>query len=111
MTQLDDRPGSQTDPSSRFPDLDELERGGERRSAGRIAAVVALLAGVMLIAAVVGYMLAGGRWPGRGLSTAQAPATAAPTTPAPQAAAAAAVVATTAATSTAVPAQPTTPPQ
>ena len=60
MTQLDDRPGSQTDASARFPDIDELERGREGRSAGRIAAVVALLAGVLLVAAVVGYTLAGG---------------------------------------------------
>jgi hypothetical protein len=109
MTQLDDRPASQTDPSARFPDIDELEARGERPSAGRIAAIVLLLAGVMLVAAVVGYTLAGGRWPGRNQTTAQAPATIVPTPPAPQAAAPVAV-ATAAPTNTTVPAKPTAPP-
>jgi hypothetical protein len=100
MTQLDDRPDVQTDSPSRFP---ELEASGERQSAGRIAVTVLLLAAVMLVAAVVGYVLAGGHLPGRGQATAQAPATAAPTPPR-GAAAAAAAAATSAATPTAAPA-------
>jgi hypothetical protein len=115
MTQLDDRPDVQADPA-RFPELDELAWRGQRRSAGRVAATVLLLAGVLLVAGVIGYMLAGGRLPGRSQPTAQAQPTAAPTA-APAAAAAAAVVAATAPTQippTAQPrptAQPTAPPK
>jgi hypothetical protein len=64
MTQLDERPDRQTSRVERSTYGDDWYVPRERRTAGRIAATVLMLAAVTLVAASVGYVAAGGKVPG-----------------------------------------------
>jgi hypothetical protein len=78
VTQIDERPGVRTPQvEPPWPDDDP----SPRPATGRLAATIALLVGVAVVMAMVGYLLAGGRLTSRSETVAGAPASAGATAP------------------------------